>query len=385
MPASQYYPGLPIAPRAGRPAPPVRVLLLAPYAPSGGGMGQMMAYLARENAPGLRFVKVETRGGGPASASLWPMLKAASRIVRAALAGPAIVHVNVAEGLSVPRKGALLLLARLCRLPVVLHLHAANIIALHARLPAPARLAMALLFRSATVCIVLGSLWAEWLERTLGVKPDRIETLRNGVPPPAATRNATPRDGTFTLVFIGNLLPRKGLPDLIAALADPRLASGNWRLLVAGGGDENALRRLAAEHGIAGRVQFLGWLERGACTALLAAAGALVLPAYHEALPLVLLEAASLGVPVITTPVGAIADYFADGETALLVPPGDTAALAGALARVMQDQVLAARLSRNGRALYERCFTMAAFSARLREIYQRHCLRPAARRLARAA
>jgi glycosyltransferase involved in cell wall biosynthesis len=143
-----------------------------------------------------------------------------------------------------------------------------------------------------------------------------------------------------------------------------------WHLLVAGGGDSCGLQVLARDLGIAQAVEFLGWLNRTAATEVLLHANALVLPSHHEALPLVLLEAASLGVPSVSTRVGAVPDIFTDGHDVLMVPPGDPAMLAETLARIMLDQGLAARIGHNARCLYHREFTMTAFVSRMAAVYR---------------
>jgi glycosyltransferase involved in cell wall biosynthesis len=363
-----------VNPARTRPEPPrTTVLLVAPYAPRGGGMGRIMEYLAQAGAAGITFRRVESRGGGHVLGSLRYMVSAAWAITRQAAApGHCIVHVNMAEGSSVFRKGALLLLARALGLPVVLHLHAADIISFHEKLPPPLRAAVSMVFRAATVCVVLGEPWRLFLQQRAGVPHHRIETLRNGVPRPVLIRFPPPAVH-FNFVFVGNLLARKGLVDLLHAAADPLLQAQNGRLVIAGGGDATALRRLSVLLGINGRVTFTGWLDRSDTTHLLAQAGALVLPAYHEALPLVLAEAASLGVPIITTPVGAIGEVFRHDENALLVAPGDRVALAHAMLALAGSAPLAARLGRQARGVYDRVFAMQPFVSGLTSIYARHC------------
>ena len=346
-------------------------------------MGCMMEYLAHTNEAEFRFEKLESRGGGAARQVPWHMLRASWRVVRAALGrDPVIVHVNMAEGGSVFRKGALLLLARALGLPAVLHLHAADITGFYERLPRPARMAMGAIFRAATVCVVLGQPWREFLQAQLAVPKSRIEILHNGVPRPILYRFPPP-PLLFNFVFVGNLLARKGLVDLLHAAADPVLAGGNWRLVIAGGGDASRLRRLAVTLGIHGRVFFTGWLSRAETTHVLAQAGALVLPSYKEALPLVLAEAASLGVPVITTPVGAIGELFRNNDTALLVQPGDRRALADAMCQLAASPEMAVRIGRQGRLLYERALTLEHFVSGLTAIYARHC-QPKSAQVARA-
>jgi glycosyltransferase involved in cell wall biosynthesis len=230
---------------------------------------------------------------------------------------------------------------------------------------------MRAIFRSATVCLVLGESWRVFLRQELGLARSRTVVLRNGVPLPAVRRVAA--EAPFGFVFVGNLLARKGLVDLLHAAADARLAEHNWRLIIAGGGDTTRLRTLVATLGIGSRVAFTGWLGRADTSHILAQAGALVLPSYLEALPLVLAEAASLGVPIVATPVGAIGEIFEDGLTALLVAPGDRLALAAAMLRLVTEPALSARLGRGGRAVYERTLTLDRFVDGLMGVYAGHC------------
>ena len=366
--------------RARRPAisipgeRPILALLVAPYTSRGGGMGRMMAYVADQYpAAGLTFEKIESRGDGHAVSSIWPMLKAAGKIWRRSREGHRVVlHVNMAERGSVLRKGVLLFWARWLGLPTVLHLHAAEIVPSYDTLSCLERYGVRRVFQSANVCIVLGQVWRRWLQDHLGVEPGRIEILHNGVPRagvlpfPVASQHRV-------LVFLGNMQARKGIGDLLSALAGDSLRDREWTFIAAGGGDRMPFCQRAVALGLAGRVQFQSWLSRDACTALLARAYVLILPSYHEGLPLVLLEAASFGVPAITTAVGAIAEVFTHEVDVLFVPPGDVAALEAAIRRLQGDPMLRARLGQNAKKLYERALTIEQFTSRLEEIYTRHC------------
>ncbi|MGI3775886.1 MAG: glycosyltransferase family 4 protein [Janthinobacterium lividum] len=356
---------------AARPEPARVRLIAAPQGQAGGGMGRVTAYLMQEQARRgdlAPMEALESRGPGAAALSAFAVARAAARVAGLALRGRAsVLHLNVAERGSVVRKGALLGVARLFGVPVVLHLHAAQIVAFHAALPGPARALVGLVFRSAQLVVVLGEPWRVWVA-SLGVPEGRIRVVRNGVPRLSGWR-AREAGAPFRLVFLGNLFWRKGIADLLAALA--RLGPGDapCTLVVAGGGDVAGHEALAEGLGIGGRVRFEGWVDQAGAAACLAEADALVLPSYDEGLPLVILEALSLGVPVVCTPVGAIPEVLEDGDTALLVPPGDVAALAGALRRIAGDPALAARLSERGRALYEREFTLPVFAERVAALH----------------
>jgi glycosyltransferase involved in cell wall biosynthesis len=337
-------------------------------------MGRMMSYLANTPGQEVSYIRVESRGTACKLCSAWPMLKAVWRIWREAQApSAAIVHLNMAERGSVLRKGIMLLWARSLGAPTVLHLHAAEILPFYDNLPRIGKRAVATVFRQANVCIVLGQPWRNWLVEKLAVDPSRIEVLRNGVPPPlvAPVLKATLRP---QLVFLGNLLPRKGVQDLLTALATEPLASRPWDLIFAGGGDATSLRKYAEKLGLAPRVSFNGWLEQADSMALLSRSAALILPSYHEGLPLVLIEAASLGLVSVTTDVGAIAEVFSNEVTALIVTLGDIHALSVAILRVLDEPMLRLRIGANARKLFQRSLSVDVFASRLAKIYLQYCI-----------
>ena len=352
----------------------VTILLVAPYTSRGGGMGRIMAYLAASAAePGVRFETIESRGGGSAFSSLGPFLRAAWHIRRRARGeGRVILHVNMAERGSVLRKGALLLLGKWLGLPTVLHLHAAEMLPFYNGLPALAQTCVRFIFRSASVCVVLGYGSGQWLHAVLGVSRDRIEVLANGVPM-QHTKIELKNIQCCNLLFLGNLQARKGLRDLLCALSVAALAGRDWTLNVAGGGDPVPFQRQARQLGMESRVQFQGWLDRDACTRLLSRADLLILPSYNEGLPLVLLEAASLGIPSVTTPVGAIPEVFTDQTTAVFVAPGDIDALAASILRMIDEPDLRAMIGRNAKRLYDTSLSMEIFSQAMSAIYREHC------------
>ncbi|MFX8601121.1 glycosyltransferase, partial [Acinetobacter baumannii] len=92
----------------------------------------------------------------------------------------------------------------------------------------------------------------------------------------------------------------KGVSDLIAALGALPAGLPQWRLTFAGGGDVAGYTAKAQAAGIADNIRFLGWVEQQVSASLLASADAMVLPSYHEGLPLVILEALGAGTPVLS-------------------------------------------------------------------------------------
>src|SRR5512132_2326552 len=142
----------------------------------------------------------------------------------------------------------------------------------------------------------------------------------------------------------------------------------NWRATFAGGGAIELYRRKADSLGLLPRVDFAGWVDQRRAAELLAASDVLVLPSYDEGLPLVILEALTAGVPVVCSPVGAIPEVLEDGKSVVFVQLGDSQGLTDALAELGREPALRERLALEGRALYDREFSLEIFGAGRRNI-----------------
>ncbi|WP_158258728.1 glycosyltransferase family 4 protein [Rhodopila globiformis] len=349
------------------------VFLVCPYGQIGGGMGSIMDYLAsQQHDPLDRFdlKRLESRGGGHIAFSPLFLAAAVGRIVLEAMRGRlAVVHLNLAERGSVYRKAVLLAVAKLSGGRVLLHLHAAQIVQFHASVGPARRMLMRWMFHAADHCVVLGEVWRRWVADTFDIRANRISVIYNGVPATAPRPRTVPRDGRFRLLFVGNLLERKGVKDLLQAFATPSLRSRNIELTMAGGGPVEQCRALAQQLGIADRLRFTGWVSQEAARDLMVNADALILPAYDEGLPLVILEALASATPVICTPVGSIPEVLADHETALFVSPGDVSGIAAAIVELIDQPATGRRIAAAGSALYERLFTMEAFARSIGSLY----------------
>lgn len=151
--------------------------------------------------------------------------------------------------------------------------------------------------------------------------------------------------------FTGNLIPRKGLQTLLRAAARVLSERANVTFVIAGrvpiGGTTDyqaRLEALAAELGILERVRFVGFL--GDVRHAVRDFDVLVLPSLQEPFGRSIIEAMALGTPVVASRVGGIPEIISDGVDGLLVPAGDTEALATAIGRLIDDALLRDRLSR---------------------------------------
>jgi len=166
---------------------------------------------------------------------------------------------------------------------------------------------------------------------------------------------------------LGRLSPEKGGVDtLIRVVARLRQAHPQVRLMVVGDGSlRPELQSLAAELGE--DVVFTGL--RSDVTRMLSAMDIFVLPSLREALPIVVLEAMAMGLPVVATDVGGVPEMVQDGTTGLLVPSGDEDAMYAALERLTTDTTLAAQLGEAGRAHVLANFTIDRMIKRVEQLY----------------
>lgn len=186
------------------------------------------------------------------------------------------------------------------------------------------------------------------------------------------------------VVYVGRMLPRKDVRNAVRALAELKRRPGAGEplplLLLVGGEtrepDETAtpeigaLRRLADDLGVADRVRFLGRRQPDELRWCYAAGDIAVTTPWYEPFGLTPLEAMACGRPVVGSAVGGIAFTVADGETGLLVPPRDPAALADALRRLLADPARRERMGRAARDRVEASFTWRTVGERTAALYE---------------
>jgi len=178
------------------------------------------------------------------------------------------------------------------------------------------------------------------------------------------------------ILSVGRLTEVKGFRYAIEAFAALRPRFPNARYAIAGGGaDLSALQALARELGVSDSVTFLGDRSDEEVAGLYRRASVFVLPSVRasngaeEGQGLVLQEAQASGLPVVSTRVGGIPEGIIEGETGLLAPEKDSAALAERLALLLSDAELRTRMGKAGRAFVAKIYDQPILSARLLALY----------------
>jgi colanic acid/amylovoran biosynthesis glycosyltransferase len=221
------------------------------------------------------------------------------------------------------------------------------------------------------------------LRARFGASADGVVRLYNGLDLARLPyRPPSGRDGS--VVAVGRLVQKKGFHHLVDALALLRVQGRRVPLQVVGSGaEEQPLRDRVAELGLDDLVTFHGALPQGRMLDVLSRASAMAAPCVvgddgnRDGLPTVLLESLATGTPCVSTPVTGIPEAVVDGETGLLVPEADPAALADALQRLLDDEVLGRRLADRGRGLVEERFDVTRNAAELHRLIGASVARPA--------
>jgi glycosyltransferase involved in cell wall biosynthesis len=187
---------------------------------------------------------------------------------------------------------------------------------------------------------------AHYLEDVEGFDRQSFEIVHYGIEP-----NGEPQpfaDGKPRLLCVGRLIPIKGHLVLLRAFASARRELPELELEIAGRGPlEPALKALARELGVADAVRFLGHVSP--IQAAIERAAVVVVPSMGEGFGMVALEAMERARPVIAASIGGLGELVQDGETGLLVPPGEAEPLSDAIVRLAGDLQLARAMGEAGR------------------------------------
>jgi glycosyltransferase involved in cell wall biosynthesis len=239
----------------------------------------------------------------------------------------------------------------------------------------PLTLPLRLLIRRAAAGVAVSeavrSRLAAW-----GIRPRNLEVIPNGLDIRAFSPVPAPPPGRpFTAAFLGRLTEEKGVPILLAAarhlaseLSPSDYPSTRIRVVVAGDGPLRAVVESEAKREGA-VLQYLGYRED--VLAIYYAADVVLMPSLAEGHPMTALEAMACGLPVVASHVGGLPEIVVEGETGLLVRPGDAAALAEAITRLAADPGRARALGTAGRQRVEREFTVDRMLERLVAVYEK--------------
>jgi glycosyltransferase involved in cell wall biosynthesis len=311
-------------------------------------------------------------GAGPLGGLERGLFKQLGRLPSApdlAALDPVVIHAHFGRG------GAIALpLARKLGLPLVVSFHGGDATKdKHYRrqlIPTIYQRRLEALKREAKLFVCV----SDFIRRRLierGFPPQKLVVNRYGIEVEGVPAPRAP-DEPPTVLFVGRFVEKKGIPTLLDAMAILRERGNPLRLVMVGDGPLGPL--VAGRAADLGGIEHTGWLANDQVKARMAGALALAVPSVTakagdaEGLPNVILEAMAAGIPVVGSDSAGIAEAIIDGETGLVVPPGDAAALAAALAGLAAQPMLRQAMAMAGRARAVAEFSAPAQSRRLEQI-----------------
>ena len=211
----------------------------------------------------------------------------------------------------------------------------------------------------------------EWLVNS-GIEIEKIHVIRLPGISSELLNVDLPNSPPYDIIYVGRIVPRKGLHILLESLYKVRKNVQNIKTTIVGPADRvylEYLMKLASQFGLEQVVEFKGVIDEMRKHELITQHKILVAPSIKDYTPNVIMEAQALGVPVISTRVGAIPEMVIDGETGFLVEPGNVDQLTDAILKLLRDEDLRRRMSVSARE-WAKNFTLDKAVDRLESIYR---------------
>lgn len=275
---------------------------------------------------------------------------------------PQVVHLTTPGSMAILRDVALLLVARFSRTPVVYHIRFGRVPLLLKRTSGlePFLFRIACKMASCVIAIDKGT-YNSLLGMKLKRSPELIPNCFDPVVLPEVTKACN------YVVFIGWIIPAKGVEDLIAAWRS--VVAPDWRLIFVGPGDSEYIEHLV-DLAVGMNVEFLGEMEHSEAMRVLSSSGILVLPSHTEGFPNVVLEGMALGKPVVATSVGAVPEMLSGGA-GVLVPVNDVVALAAALQGLIADPISRRDFGNAAKIRAIECYSVDSVFAAYRDLWSK--------------
>jgi glycosyltransferase involved in cell wall biosynthesis len=232
--------------------------------------------------------------------------------------------------------------------------------------------------REATLIVTISNYSLEKIQKHYIIDKNKVRIIPNGVDvekfKPAGSSEENRRKfglgDEHCVLFVGSLIPRKGLPFLVEAAKKMVKEEANTKFLIVGDGPlKNQLTSSLEKANLLGNFLFMGNLEDDRLSAVFNCADVFVLPSIQEGQGIVLLEAQASGIPVVAFNVGGINEAVRNGETGLLVKPGSTGELADALLKLLSDRALKEKMGSNGRRFVSESFTWDICAQKMLKVY----------------
>jgi glycogen(starch) synthase len=231
--------------------------------------------------------------------------------------------------------------------------------------------------KNATIVVTISNYSLEKIQKYYGIDQSKVRIVPNGVDiekfKPMDTKEVRQQFGLGNepcVLFVGSLIPRKGLPFLVEAAKKVVRAQADTKFLIVGDGPlRNQLYDSLKTANLSGNFKFLGNLKDNVLPAIYNCADVFVLPSIQEGQGIVLLEAQASGKPVVAFDIGGVNEALQNKETGLLVNQGDVDALGDALLKLLTDKAIREKMGSNGRRFVSENYTWDVCAQKMLKVY----------------
>jgi len=285
---------------------------------------------------------------------------------------PHIIHLHTSQGIAWLKDTFFVIIGKAFRTRVILHIHGGNFDAIYDASPRIIQIYTRKILGLADAIISVSAEWKMRLAKL--ITTDRVYSFKNCIDlgKLQSTDNCTEHSAA-NILFIGRIGPLKGAFDLIEAIHCLQASRCVFHTWMVGpeerDGDFNYGHELIDRYRLVDQCELLGSVNREDVFQLFKKASLFVLPSYYEGLPMVILEALAMGLPVIATPVGGIPEVIHDAKNGILIPPGNIEALANAIETLVTDRDLRKTMGAYSREVAELELDVHAYVEKLIVLY----------------
>lgn len=335
-----------------------RVLFVATSRQTMGGITSVLKRYEKMEIWGkYRCAWLETQINKGLALKLWYMIKAYFTMLFI-VPRYDIIHFHTVPGNSLIVQMPVFLYSKLWGKKTIVHLHVGNQLYEYKD-----NKVMNFVLKKATKVVTLANVINGYLKELYGIDGAVIYN-------PINKQNERNFANTEKFIFFAAyLIKDKGYDTLLEAYSKVAAKHPDWKLVIAGTGELEEAQKICNKNGIADKVTIHSWLNRDQMNKMYEKAGIFCIASVKEGFPMSFLEAASYGVPVVSTPVGGLVDVLEDGTNAMVFDFNDSKLLSEKLDILMGDENLRKEISSNLQKLVDTTFSEEAVSQQLDKLY----------------
>lgn len=335
-----------------------KVLFVATSRQTMGGITSVLKRYEKMNIwSKYRCAWLETQINKGTALKLWYMIKA---YITMLFIVPRydIIHFHTVPGRSITMQMPVFLYSLLWKKKIIVHIHVGNQLLEYTN-----DKMFKYVLKKATKVVTLANVINGYLKELYNIDGAVIYNPINK----QKKRNVA--DSEKFIFFAAYLIKDKGYNTLLKAYSTIANRYPNWKLVIAGTGELDDAQRLCKVNGITDKVTIHSWLNRDQMNKMYEKASIFCIASIKEGFPMSFLEAASYGVPVVSTPVGGLVDVLEDGTNSMVFDFNDSKQLAEKLDTLMGDEILRKEISSNLQKLVDTTFSEEAVSQQLDKLY----------------